>query len=122
MDAYDPEKDGDEPVEFPVTRDRFVLAYYLPFLRAVELGEQESGDVFSSARFENVGLRVRLPRLLADRLRAAEQGDVEGLDEDVRALLDDVTSREVGVFSDGTVVEADWQDALQLADWGSSEG
>jgi len=69
MDAYDPEKDGDEPVEFPVTRDRFILAYYLPFLRAVELGEQESGDVFSSARFENVGLRVRLPRLLADRLQ-----------------------------------------------------
>ncbi|OXM61956.1 hypothetical protein [Amycolatopsis vastitatis] len=78
--------------------------------------------MFSSARFENVGLRVRLPRLLADRLRAAEQGDVEGLDEDVRVLLDDVTSREVGVFLDGTVVEADWQDALQLADWGSFEG
>ncbi|MFD9958527.1 hypothetical protein [Amycolatopsis sp. NPDC058986] len=37
-------------------------------------------------------------------------------------LLDDGINREPGVFSDGTVVEADWQDALRLTDWGSFEG
>ncbi|MFI6304977.1 hypothetical protein ACIBCH_24145 [Amycolatopsis thailandensis] len=116
LDSYDPDKDGVESVEFTVTRDRFILAYYLPFLRAVEVGGQESDDVFISGSFESFGLRVRLPRLLADRLRAAEQGDVEGLDEDVRALLDAVTSRAPGVFSDGTVVETNWRDALELAD------
>jgi hypothetical protein len=119
--AFDPSKEAEEPIVLDVTRDRFVLAYYLPFLRVFDFGNQEQDEVFQSATFANFGLRVKLPLVLVERLRRAESGQLEGLSRDVQGALNEVHSRELGVFPDGSVMETDWQSSIERQDWSGFE-
>ena len=40
MDAYDPSKDAEDAVRYDqIDLDRYLFAYYLPFVRAIDLGD-----------------------------------------------------------------------------------
>lgn len=101
--------------------DRFVLAYYEPFLRAIESGETASdtrgeGEVgVVTSRFEAVGVTVGLRKDIADLVRRAEEGQVEGLASSVMEALD--VSTAPATFADGIVVETSWDSALSIGDW-----
>ncbi|PKW14966.1 hypothetical protein [Saccharopolyspora spinosa] len=84
IDAVDPEKEGIEPISLDaVTRDRFALDYYLPFLRALDFGGAANADLpvndfnetFVATDFANFGLLLALPRALVVRLRGALAGN-----------------------------------------------
>jgi hypothetical protein len=127
IDAVDSEKEEIETLSLDmVTRDRFVLAYYLPFLRAQEFGEavtenDESAamdnEPFVAADFANFGLRLAVSRALVRRVRGALNGEMTGLHDSVLAILDDVHSRELNVFLDGTRVETDWDRDLLVEEF-----
>lgn len=135
IDAFDPEEDSDEAIALNVTLDRYMLAYYLPFLNAIDLGEPDQAPVqfessrfelgepgqplgrFVSARFDDVGVRIGLLRVIADRVRRASTGELEGLYAELQAILADSLSRDIGMFPDGTIVETYWNDAISVSDW-----
>jgi hypothetical protein len=110
VDAFDPDEDGIESIELNIDPDRFMLAYYEPFLMAINSGEPDENPADDNqvlaARLSIVNLRVGILRSIADRIRAASLGEIDGLAESVKSTLDQ-TARLPG-FSDGTVVEADW--------------
>lgn len=118
VDVFDPQEDSEDAIALDVTRDRYMLAYYLPFLNAIDFGEpeQEAGR-FISARFGSFGVRVGLLRAIANRIRRAAAGELDGLYDELQAVLDDSLSREVDMFPDGTVVETTWGQSLALSDW-----
>lgn len=61
------------------------------------------------------GLRLGILRGIADRVRAASQGEIAGLADSIRSLLEQSTP--FAGFPDGTVVEADWDASLTIRDW-----
>jgi hypothetical protein len=124
VDAFDPDKTEVEAVSFPVTLDRFTLAYYSPFLRALDMGDHAEDDSlvdmasFATASFSQFGLRVGMPNILVDRIRRAETGELTGLYEDVQRLLADIPSTDERVFRDGVTITTAWNEALSLQNWG----
>jgi hypothetical protein len=116
VDAFDPDSDEVEHVSIPVDFDRFVLAYYEPFIAAIDAGftpdEELSGPIIS-AEFPPFRLRVGLLRSIERRVRAAIQGELSGLAQDVLSILAD---RPVTSISDGTLIETDWEQSLTIND------
>lgn len=126
VDAFDPDKTEVEAVSFPVTLDRFSLAYYLPFLRAIEMGDRAEDDSRSitasltTVSFAQFGLRVGMPTTLVERIRRAELGELTGLYVDIRGILAATPSTDERVFRDGVTITTAWNEALSLQDWGQS--
>lgn len=119
IDAFDPDKDEIEAVDLDVNVDRYFLAYYEPFVAAIDFGDvEETADEDSQmifSRLPSAGLRLGLLRSIADRVRAASRGDVSGLAESIKLLLEQATP--FAGFPDGTVVETDWEDSITINDW-----
>jgi hypothetical protein len=118
IDAFDPEDEELEPIELEeVGIDRYVRAYYEPFVAAVEAGEIEQGsDQVVIARFPSLRLRVGLLREIVGEMRGSRQ-DSLGLYESVTSILAASPGRTSTLFRDGTFIEADWEDALSINDW-----
>ena len=122
VDAFDPEPREPELVAIGVDIDRFVLAYYEPFLAAVELGqadrgrENQVGDEanLEVARLDPVRIRIGLVRDVAVLVRRARQDEMSGLAHSVVRVLERRTSP--SVFPDGTLVETDWETELETQD------
>jgi hypothetical protein len=122
IDAFDPESGEIEPVRINVDTDRYILAYYEPFLAAIELGVSDEvtdrrvadGGAIEVARFESVGLRVGLLRDIAALVRQAREGETTGLAEAIGRVLAGPIS--TSLFADGTLVEADWDTAIETSD------
>ena len=121
VDAFDPEDEEVDALNLEIDVDRFVLAYYEPFLRAIESGETGSdargeGEVgLVTSRFEVVGVTVGLRKDIAALVRRAEEGQVEGLASLVMEALD--VSTAPATFADGTIVETRWDGTLSIGDW-----
>lgn len=121
VDAFDPENEEIDAVNLAIDVDRFVLAYYEPFLRAIESGESSrgahgEGEVgVITARFDVVGVTVGLRQDIADLIRRAEEGRIEGLASSVMSALD--TDLPAATFADGTVMDTGWESALAIDDW-----
>jgi hypothetical protein len=98
------EEDGDEDV--------------LVVVVIVDLGEAgtEPGRVVT-AGFPGFGLRVGLLRAIYERVQRAAEGQLQGLGEDVQAILSDATLGELDVLPDGTTVTTEWADAIAIQDW-----
>jgi len=125
LHAVDPVEDELEAVDLPVGRDRFILAYYEPFLAALEAGEQQPvGDGYRVTSFGPFRLSVGILEAVAERVGQARGGRLEGLYRDVVALLDAYVAedRPANRFLDGTLVTTKWQDALGRDDWGTYNG
>ncbi|GHJ15892.1 hypothetical protein [Micromonospora sp. AKA38] len=120
VDAVDPSEDGAASVDMDLDLDRYLLAYYEPFLAAIDAGTPDIRDQrYLAARFDLLGLRIGLRRDIAARVRAAVQGNVAGLHASMLDLLgaDFQTNEAATVFSDGTLVGTNWEEALTLNDW-----
>jgi hypothetical protein len=120
VDAFDPESGPVEPISVPVDLDRFILAYYEPFIAALDTGEaEEARDAVSTinyVQFQSSRLRVGLLRAIEDRVRLAIRGELRGLGSSILSLLATAELSET-TFPDGTTVETDWEDSLTLNDW-----
>jgi hypothetical protein len=118
VDVFDPKEPDAEAIAFDVDLDRYMLAYYEPFLEAIEFGESEPGRVdYEFARFDILGIRIGLSRSIADRVQRARVGEVAGLYDFVIGALDRVSAVAAVPFRDGTIVETDWEDSITLNDW-----
>lgn len=118
--AVDPIDDELESFELPVQRDRFILAYYEPFLAALEAGEQQRNQGnYRMASFGPFRLSVGILDAVAERVERARRGHLEGLHSDVIAQLDTLLDddRPANRFPDGTSISTKWQDALGQDDW-----
>lgn len=118
IDAFDPDKDEIEAVHLDVNLDRYFLAYYEPFVTAIDFGNAETVTEDSEMIFATLplaGLRLGILRGIAVRVRAASQGDIAGLADSIRSLLEQSTP--FAGFPDGTVVETDWDVSLTIRDW-----
>jgi len=117
VDAVDPEEDDIEPAEVEVSLDLFMLAYYEPFVAALEMGNTEEGEGdFVMSEFEGLGLRVGLHRGILERLTFAIQESPEGLAQTVSSFLSDGRAGRDLQFSDGSAVETEWEEALGATD------
>jgi hypothetical protein len=118
VDAFDPEPGEVEPIAIQLDFDRYVLAYYEPFVAALDAGNStvdEAGSTpFISADFQPFGLRVGLLRAIEQRVRTAIQGEVAGLAQDILSILGE---RFRADNADGTLVETDWEQSLSIDDW-----
>ncbi|MFJ4007547.1 hypothetical protein ACIPWL_29420 [Streptomyces sp. NPDC090023] len=120
--AVDPEKDDPEAVDFRISSpDHFIAAYYAPFLCAIKAGKPvlDADPDYLTAALDPFGMRVSLLRSVAERVRAAQQGRMPGLHNDVLALLPHAARWETapGLFADGTGVATTWADAFAQHDW-----
>lgn len=121
--SVDPEENEPEAVHFRISSpDNFIAAYYAPFLAAIKAGKQirESESDYLTASFGPFGVQVSILRSIAKRVRAAQNGRMPGLHEEVLALLPEGSGWELapGLFSDGTGVATKWEDSFALEDWG----
>ena len=118
VDAFDPEPDEVEHLAIQVDSDRYVLAYYEPFVAALDAGNGTLDEAlnipFISAEFQPLRLRIGLFRPIEQRVRAAIQGELAGLAQDVLSILGEPSRTN---NSDGTLVETDWEQSLSINDW-----
>jgi hypothetical protein len=120
VDAFDPEMEEVEPVALDVDLDRFMLAYYEPFIVAIDTGvnepDQELRSPVRSVRFQTLGLRIGLLRSIEERVRLAiREGDTVGLGQSILSQL--ATAQSTALFADGSLIETDWEEALTRGDW-----
>ena len=67
------------------------------------------------ARFDSIRLRIGLVREVAALVRQARDGEISGLADSVVRVLERPKGR--SVFADGTLVETEWDAALETQDW-----
>lgn len=120
VDAVDPDPDEQGSI-LDIKEAAFVRAYYEPFVAAVNLGEEVSGDAdtYVLSEYGSLGLRVGLRR---DLYELFADGSTELAPADVARVLDEdppeVSETDPGgtAFPDGTVIHTSWDDALTLPD------
>lgn len=120
IDAFDPRDDEAETIELDIDVDRYYLAYYEPFVVALAQGPQQLVDErTTTVTFEQVGLTLGLDNAVLAAVRGAQESEVTGLAERVTSALGAARERP-RMFPDGSLVETQWSDALQVPD--SDEG
>ncbi|MER7414024.1 hypothetical protein [Streptomyces cacaoi] len=118
--AIDPADEEPEAVGLQVDPDKFIQAYYEPFIAALEFGgRKRSWGDYLAVTYEDFGLRVGVFPEIVDRLERAYNGRSLGLHEDIGVILRDRSPGQLseGHFLDGTRISTEWQDALAQEDW-----
>jgi hypothetical protein len=112
VDAFDPEEKSSEAVDLEISEDRFMLAYYAPFVAALEYGEPagNSDDLFEVVNLPAARARVGLLRSIADAVRQGQFSGA-GLSSAVTVALAESPNLP---FRDGSLVESDWNSELSL--------
>ncbi|MFI9764983.1 hypothetical protein ACIHFB_44460 [Streptomyces sp. NPDC051963] len=111
LHAVDPEEAELEALDLPADRDRFILAYYEPFLAALEAGQEEpTRDEYEFGSFGPFQVSIGILAAVARRVRQARLGRMNRLYQDVAELLDTHLSevRPTNRFADGTTVMDKW--------------
>jgi hypothetical protein len=121
VDAFDPTKDDLEAADFDIELDRYILAYYEPFVTAIDFGEPdpEQGP-HAVARIGGLNLRIGLLRSVVERMqeaRGVRGGAITGLHGFVLSALREGTALGDRTFRDGTLLDAAWDDAISIVDW-----
>lgn len=118
VDAFDPADDEVETIDLPADVDRFILAYYEPFMAGVAFGEPENDDMFLASSYGRLALRVGLLRPIASLIIEAREGRTQGLYDRITGVLAETPSAQGRrQFLDGTVVETNWDESVTLPDW-----
>jgi hypothetical protein len=124
IDAFDPERTEVDAIDLPATLDDYMLAYYLPFVTAINQGQTETRtDMIVTADFAGSGLRVGLLRTIYEQVQRAAGRETTGLGEVVEESLSDATAGAADMFADGamfpdgTVVVTGWTEAIATRDW-----
>jgi len=117
VDAVDPVDNEPTAIDLDVDTDRFLLAYYAPFLAALDIGDRDrSGGGATVVSFGGIGVRVGLESRVHERVLRAVAGELAGLTSDLAEIL--ATAIEPGeIFRDGTVIRTSWEDAFAVPDW-----
>ena len=119
--AVDPVEDEPEAIELPVDQDKFIQAYYEPFLAALDLGRAENSEGFRFGKFEPLGVSIGVLRAIVERVEQAQQGRLAGLYGDVVEILESQVPAQIelqqGQFLDGTLFSTQWDGALNQEDW-----
>ncbi|WP_157746186.1 hypothetical protein [Mycobacterium marseillense] len=124
VDAYDPSKDAEQTVRYDeIDLDRYLFAYYLPFVRAIDFGEstdsQADSDVIEAASFGPVGLTVGLLRPIAELTREyLGHQNMSGYAQRIQEILaEQAPSQNLDTaFPDGSVIATRWIEAIQARD------
>jgi hypothetical protein len=122
--AFDPDEDADDAVDVPLERNRFVLAYYEPFLRALDSVDQAGSAAGSAASLVEVGagVSIGLEASVEQRVRAAVDGAVEGLADDLSEILAPLDPDGPGQwFPDGSAFSTSWAESLNQRDFEPGE-
>ncbi|MEV6925546.1 hypothetical protein AB0M46_13750 [Dactylosporangium sp. NPDC051485] len=119
VDAVDPVEDSPETIVITGGVDAYMLAYYGPFILAIDGGEPADGgdDNIVAARFPSFGVTVRMWSDLYVRVQQAFGGLLDGLYDDLQQMLDEASSRPLRLMSDGTAMRTDWTDLIDASDW-----
>ena len=126
MDVFDPPPDELTPFSIEVDIDRFIIAYYEPFIAAIEIGddgadysnrvsETASADIIATG-FEFWNLSVGLLRSIFTAVQEAKSsGNIVGLNRTILRSLHDTQTE--SLFPDGTFIDAHWRDTISINDW-----
>ena len=113
LNVFDPVEDEPESIRIQIDLDRFLLAYYEPFVAAVDAGRStDAPDGYIASEIGPLGLSVGLRESIygAAKQRTVGQG---GLRTIVDAALTDLPE---SALDDGTYVRVGWDDALTTRD------
>lgn len=122
VDAFDPDEPAEDAIRLDhVTWDRYLYAYYQPFINALQSGDRLQ-DTSVEVPFETVnfgGFRVQLGLLrgVADLAREVPANDPVGFGERVAEMLSSARERQIPMFPDGSIIQTDWTEAIQTQDW-----
>lgn len=125
VDAVDPaeEEKEQESVRYDqIDLDRFLFAYYLPFITAIDAGDPvddlESHNV-EAADFRPIGITLGLLRPIADLTREyIGRDDKSGYADQVREILRGQSSVDSEAnFPDGSMVLTRWTGSTQTRDF-----
>lgn len=125
VDAFDPaeEEKAEESVRYDqVDLDRFLFAYYLPFISAMDAGNAPPDDLdpheVEAADFGPIGITLGLLRPIADLTREyIGRDDMSGYAEQIQTILLGQTGVDSGAnFPDGSVVLTRWAPPMQTPD------
>ena len=119
--AIDPADTTKSPESWRVDDDLAALAYYEPFLRLLDAGDDvPSGDdrdgPLVTTSLGPVGVRVSILRSVVALVAQASREGVPGLAARIEAAL---RATDGDVRRDGTVFETTWSDSLALRDFDS---
>jgi hypothetical protein len=117
VDAFDPVENENEAIDLNVNIDQFLLAYYEPYLAAIDFGERDDDNRYIAARYPQFGIRVGLLRPVVQRLQEASGGKVAGLFGSITDLLNSGDELNSDQFLDGTLVQTEWESSLTLTDF-----
>lgn len=116
--AIDPEP-FDEGLEWEIDPDKFISAYYAPFLRALDAGGDRVvrgvHESIEAVDLGAVGVQAGLARDLVTLLRDRDGESSEGLAESVDAVLEPQPMTE-GLRPDGSWFNTTWEAALGQQD------
>lgn len=115
LDAFDPTESDLESIDVEVDVDSYLLAYYEPFLAALDAGSRDDADGVARAVFAGAGVTMGLRRDVEQRARAAAEGAVQGLAADLLRLRAGRDNEEEHL--DGSYFQTEWQEALTLGDF-----
>jgi hypothetical protein len=124
VDAFDPAEEDkeEESVRYDqVDLDRFLFAYYLPFLSAMDAGNP-ADDIdphkVEAADFGAIGITLGLLRPIADLTREyVNRDDLSGYAEQIREILLGQSGADSEAnFPDGSVVLTKWAGPMQTRD------
>lgn len=120
LSAFDPDEPSIDAVDIPLDRDLAALAYYEPFLRALDSSDQtgisteeNAGPLIAIGAGVSIGLEASVER----RVRAAVAGESRGLADDLvemRAGPDPGGSGRS--FRDGSAFATTWSGSLTQGD------
>lgn len=112
--TFDPEDPSPTAHEIELNEDKFMLAYYEPFLRVFEsdhsLDVDDNGER-ASATLAGTGVTIGLASAVRERVERSAEDLREGLAEDVSEILRDIPGKQ---FPDGSFFETSWKGSLSL--------
>ncbi|MEU4430021.1 hypothetical protein AB0F65_04995 [Nocardia rhamnosiphila] len=128
IDAFDPEKPSEDAIRLDsLTRDRYLYAYYLPFISALNSGDsadshetlspEERNSPFEFSNFGSFRVRFGLLREIAALTREAQANDLADYGAHISEILDSAHERDISMFPDGSIIQTDWSEAIEARDW-----
>lgn len=121
LDAFDPSENDQESVRYDeIALDGYFLAYYLPFINAIESGTRTVTGVphslIETANFGPYGMTIGLIQPIADLTRRYLRREIADYSERIQAALNEDAQSQGNAFSDGTVIEANWSEEMRAPD------
>lgn len=120
LHAFDPEDPTDDAHAIEFDKDEFALAYYEPFLRALDLDQARRGESGGDTTESTLaGVSIGLMPAVEDRIRSAQNGPagLDGLDQDLKEILEQPDETDGLRYPDGSLFRTSWHEEMTLKDF-----